>query len=333
MLHRFPIFNYSAPSKIFVTADKIEAPSTTASNNVYMAIPKGKKFYAWFTFNNKDNLCVFMNAPPSPPPRGGGAATAEKQNIICEKVPYSPLCLGTVLYGTMVDYKTRTFVVENIFYFEGRNLENTYIEKTQYIIKIFQTYRNFIPRNFCVARMWRGSIPAELDINKIYRIYCLSGGGDEKTAPAPAPAPAPVPAAVPPPPRGAPQKTTPRSGGAGSTAATAAPPRNQKTQVFWVKPDIINDIYHLFTAPASGTAADLKYHSIAFIPNYKTSVFMNSIFRKIKENTNLDLLEESDDEEEFENISSDKYVYLDKVVKMYCVYNHKFKKWVPLQTL
>jgi hypothetical protein len=321
MLHRFPIFNYSAPSKICITADKLAAHSTTASNNVYMAIPKGKKFYAWFTFNNKDNLCVFMNAPPR---GGGGAAAAEKQNIICEKVPYSPLCLGTVLYGTMVDYKTRTFVVENIFYFEGRNLENTYIEKTQYIIKIFQTYRNFIPRNFCVARMWRGSIPAELDINKIYRIYCLSGGGDEKPAPAPAPAPAP------PSRGGAPQKNTPRATAAAATA-TAAPPRNQK--IFWVKPDIINDIYHLFTAPASGTAAELKYHSIAFIPNYKTSVFMNSIFRKIKENTNLDLLEESDDEEEFENISSDKYVYLDKVVKMYCVYNHKFKKWVPLQTL
>ena len=35
---------------------------------------------------------------------------------------------------------------------------------------------------------------------------------------------------------------------------------------------------------------------------------MNNIFRNIKENTNLDALEESDDEEEFENISLDKYV-------------------------
>ena len=34
------------------------------------------------------------------------------------------------------------------------------------------------------------------------------------------------------------------------------------------------------------------------IPDYKTSVFMNDLFRTIKENKNLDLLEESDDEED-----------------------------------
>ena len=34
----------------------------------------------------------------------------------------------------------------------------------------------------------------------------------------------------------------------------------------------------------------------------KQVLMMNSLFRTIKENNNLDLLEESDDEEEFENI-------------------------------
>ena len=42
----------------------------------------------------------------------------------------------------------------------------------------------------------------------------------------------------------------------------------------------------------------LDYFDIAYIPDYKTSVFMNSLFRNIKENINLDYLEESDDEEE-----------------------------------
>ena len=56
---------------------------------------------------------------------------------------------------------------------------------------------------------------------------------------------------------------------------------------------------------------------------------MNNIFRNIKENTNLDALEESDDEEELENISLDKYVYLDKIVEINCVYNNRFKKWIP----
>ena len=37
---------------------------------------------------------------------------------------------------------------------------------------------------------------------------------------------------------------------------------------------------------------------------------MNSLFRIIKENKYLDALEESDDEDEFENINEDKYVFL-----------------------
>ena len=58
---------------------------------------------------------------------------------------------------------------------------------------------------------------------------------------------------------------------------------------------------------------------------------MNKLFRNIKENDNLDTLEESDDEEEFENISLDKYVDLNKKYIMKCEYNFSFKKWVPLE--
>lgn len=58
---------------------------------------------------------------------------------------------------------------------------------------------------------------------------------------------------------------------------------------------------------------------------------MNNIFRKIKENANLDLLEESDDEDDFEDTRTDKYVDLSKVVRMKCQYTHKFKKWIPIE--
>ena len=56
---------------------------------------------------------------------------------------------------------------------------------------------------------------------------------------------------------------------------------------------------------------------------------MNGLFRTIKENTNLDFLEESDDEDEFENIQLDKFVNLDKMVLMECVYLKRFQKWQP----
>jgi hypothetical protein len=75
----------------------------------------------------------------------------------------------------------------------------------------------------------------------------------------------------------------------------------------------------------------LEFFDIAAIPDYKTSVMMNRLFRKIKENENLDALEESDDDDEFENMNDDKFVNLDRCVKMECMYNKKFDKYVPLK--
>jgi hypothetical protein len=99
---------------------------------------------------------------------------------------------------------------------------------------------------------------------------------------------------------------------------------NNFTKLFVVKPDIQNDVYHLYTT-------NNEYDSIACIPDYKTSVMMNKLFRNIKENNDLDALEESDDEEEFENPNIDKFVNLEKSYKMICNLNKKFKKWVPIK--
>jgi hypothetical protein len=97
--------------------------------------------------------------------------------------------------------------------------------------------------------------------------------------------------------------------------------------VFLIKPDIQNDIYYLYCLDNNFKE---EQHSIAHIPDYNTSVMMNKLFRIIKENNNLDALEESDDEEEFESESLSKFVYLDKSYKMICNFNHKFKKWTPI---
>ena len=96
---------------------------------------------------------------------------------------------------------------------------------------------------------------------------------------------------------------------------------------FLVKATIINDIYELYVLNEN------KYEkfTIAYIPDYKCSVMMNSLFRNIKENNNLDALEESDDEEEFENIGLDKFVDLDKKYIMKCLYLPKFKSWKPIE--
>jgi len=103
---------------------------------------------------------------------------------------------------------------------------------------------------------------------------------------------------------------------------------NEIYKVFFIKPDLQNDIYYLYHNTT--TNFDVISKEIAHIPDYKTSVLMNKLFRNIKENSNLDSLEESDEEDEFENIQIDKFVDLNKIIKMRCIFNYKFKKWVPI---
>lgn len=99
--------------------------------------------------------------------------------------------------------------------------------------------------------------------------------------------------------------------------------QTQYVQLF-VKPKIKSDVYEV-----------LDYNNnnigICHIPDYKTSVMMNAVFRNIIENRNLDYLEESDDEDDFENISYDKFVDLNKKEVFTCVYNNKFNMWVPIK--
>jgi hypothetical protein len=107
-------------------------------------------------------------------------------------------------------------------------------------------------------------------------------------------------------------------------------PQYKYPTVFHVTADIQYDIYHLF---AYGKDKALLYYNIAYIPNYKTSVFMNKIFRKIRENDNLDYIEESDDEDDFQNMDETKYVDLEKSVLIECVFNSKFKRWTPIRVV
>ena len=93
--------------------------------------------------------------------------------------------------------------------------------------------------------------------------------------------------------------------------------------IFTIKSDILPDIYHMYK--------DNTCIGQAYIPDYKTSVMMNQYFRNIKENNNLDALEESDDEEEFENDALDKYVDMKKSLDFKCKYNKTFHLWVPLE--
>ena len=104
---------------------------------------------------------------------------------------------------------------------------------------------------------------------------------------------------------------------------------NFNTQIKFTPVSINTNVYR----GDSNNYNNLEKYDIAYIPDYQTSTMMNKLFRNIKENDNLDALEESDDEEEFENMNDDKFVDLEKCVKMECIFNKKFNKYVPIKVV
>jgi len=101
-------------------------------------------------------------------------------------------------------------------------------------------------------------------------------------------------------------------------------------KIFKVMADSQTDIYNLYGINDKNDKNDkIEFIGNAYIPNYEISCLLNNIFRNIKENKNLDAIEESDDEDDFENDDENKYVDLNKYVLMQCEYNEKSKKWVP----
>jgi len=92
---------------------------------------------------------------------------------------------------------------------------------------------------------------------------------------------------------------------------------------FKIKAGMVQDEYFAYTN-------NNLYYCTLLINSYKISKFMNSQFRIIKENDNLDLIEESDEEEEFNNDSENKFSDLTKEIIFKCKYNKKFKKWIPI---
>jgi hypothetical protein len=102
--------------------------------------------------------------------------------------------------------------------------------------------------------------------------------------------------------------------------------RNKKgVRTFLIKADATVDTYLLYDIESG------DFFDNAYIPDYKTSTWMNSLFRNIKENTNFALLEESDSEEEFEAKCEDGFIKNPGESKeMDCMYHEKFHKWVPV---
>jgi hypothetical protein len=270
-----------------------------SSANIFLAMPKGGKYFAWFRNFKKYSVCIFLELD--------NRKNAIKGITIKPSCFKDDLCsgLGTIVYGTMVHSNRQPFFfVEDIFYYKGQDLSRSnQLERLGKIsllmnnnIKQVALNKNNVIFGVPIMTRTRNSID-KLIQDLPYDLYCIQHRYFKKNM---------------------------------NFLNEKIKHNTIYKKIFLVKAEIACDIYSLYY---NTEQSHIEKYSTAFISDYKTSVFMNSLFRKIKENNNLDLLEESDDEEEFEDVRLDKFVDIKKKIKVLCVYNYKFKSWIPIEPL
>jgi len=277
-----------------------------------LAIPDGKKCMAWFTTTSTSkNICYFLEL-------GNNQQILEVSSHNCcfnETLSY-----GTIFYGTLFYYNSTTFYsIEDILQYKGEEEVRTqnWQEKMETFNQIFTCdissvcyNKDFIAFGLPVMKAtfnelmnYEQSIPYKLSSIQFRKAENVNTSQFLTISRA--------------------KELFKQQDGSNSVSSF------KDDIIFKVKAELQTDIYSLYCYDAN--TKETVYYSVASIPDFKTSVMMNQLFRKIKENNNLDALEESDDENEFENDAEDKFVFLENEINMVCQYNQKFKKWTPLK--
>jgi hypothetical protein len=304
---------------------------------MYYIIPKGPKALVWYTYWQDQHVCLLI-------------LLNERGNYSDIKVFPScfsdAMALGTLIYGTHFMHQQRAyFTCEHMHYYKGMPVTKGYLEQLPLLLNMFQSEIEQVAYTthslvLGIPVMTKTYEEALVQLNELpYRTYGIGGIRANATR---------VPAA-----RVLSESAAARvlsesaaatrvlsESAAAHSKATNKASAQQKHEAFQkgglgqqtltpllVKAALSADTYQLYE-PATNT-----FIGTAMIPTYKSSVFLNGLFRTIKENTNLDLLEESDDEEEFENTHLDKFVNLDKTILMECVFLKRFQKWQPMKVI
>jgi hypothetical protein len=284
-----------------------------------MAVPRGQKCFVWFTEYDDQNACFLLEI---------GQQGTQIQKIQKINIQFEPeLVYNTILQGTLFyEEKTRLFSIEDVFYYKGQDMTKcNWLDKLATIGTLLKTdiLQKEHPSSFMYfgvplfSTKWEELLIKTKQVK--YRIekvqyYLFDKVGSFLYMPYSQNV----------------NRNFDQNPQYNQNSQYNEKPINRqntvkKETVFKIKPDIQNDIYFLHSP------IDDKLVDTACIPDYKTSVLMNRLFRNIKENENLDKLEESDDEEEFENESPERFVHLDRNYKMVCTFHHKFRKWVPVR--
>jgi len=344
LLNRFPKFELSY--------ETISHKKVSASDSVAVAISLGRKYFIWNTFGNTNQDACYLIG-------------LDKDKQVCSveqmetKIP-NRAYLGTIVYGTLYEpsapttnttHKTEQpaniFIAEDIYYHCGINLSNLcFGDRLGFLREFVEQVGNTVSKSshstiqYALPVMWfvkpgadlSPNIPPDLAAVIAYTPHHIQYRDIRRVAPY-------INISIPK--RGAlPSTATPISSATVAQKITAtaimnpipafdlSKPAYRYPAVFNISADPQLDLYHLYAYGGPGVAI---YCGLAGIQSLKTSVFMNRLFRRIRENENLDLAEESEDETDFENMDENKYVNLNAVIPVECSFNQKHKKWIPMR--
>ena len=268
--------------------------------DLYILIPTGIKVFAWFTYYKNNNICVILHLN-----KYNNIIKVEETDLSYDK----KLSYGTIIYGTYFIHNNMRYITcEDIFYYKGKNIydiinnnKSTYMDRLKIIKNIFDNELlqiAYTDKFIIFGLPYFTNLLKDAFVKMSLLPYSIKGVLCQNYL-----------------------NITNNGLILNKIIQTQI-----KTCIFKVTADITADIYNLYCKDNQ-----CDFYNMACIPDYKTSVLMNSLFRNIKENRNLDLLEESDEEEEFENINDDKFVNLKKIIYMNCIYIKKFRKWKPFE--
>ena len=294
--------------------------------DICMAVPFGKKMICWFTYRGAEDVALFFDL------------NRDKKLGHCTEIHHNNLnlSLGTIVYGTMINDEItglKYFVIEDVFWYSGVFV-SPYLtfEKWYLMNSVSETCRSMFQDfgiHFFMPFIWKttecnGVIPTDIKNEIYYNVHHLQYRSQHLRTPF---YNVPVCKTIIYTKQQLAQKKVESINYVCKYHHDFFKPQYKQKTIFIVKPDIKADVYHLF---AYGKNKTMTYYGIGYVPNYLTSVRLNKLFRNIQENTNLDAIEESDDEDDFQDTRDDKYVNLQKEIPMFCEYSKKFKKWIIL---
>jgi hypothetical protein len=332
LLRRFP--DVSLPYESTVTPTNV-----TRQYDVYLEIPRAKKYFVWFTYYGDSNVCFLLELNKE-------RAIVSATHILNVEFDRN-LSFGTILYGSVIENNTidsnfsqQSFIVEDILMFKGINLNTSFlIEKLNYIIEVIKLIDqsdilfswSLLKNTFTATSTATTVHPPPPDISvPLYPVHHYQYRSFSHKCPylnskTPEPLNVFIETAI--------NAVKPIKGVqsysiVSPTVKNYSKPQYRLKTTFLISAESIYDIYSLFAVDKCGQMA---FYDYAYIPNLKSSVYMNNHFRNIKENRNIDYIEESDDEDDFQNTDCNKYVELKKRSMFDCVFHNKFKRWIPIR--